>query len=62
MKILQRAEDNHHDGFAGGLIFGWNALALMLKAQGFYEEGCQNELAGAPWPLTIISTIWRLAR
>ena len=24
----------------GGLIFGWNALALMLKAQGAYADSC----------------------
>jgi hypothetical protein len=25
---------------AGGLIFGWNALAIMLKAQGNYDGQC----------------------
>jgi len=25
---------------AGGLIFGWNALTLMLKQQGNYLGGC----------------------
>lgn len=37
---------------SGGLIFGWNALALMLKAQGVYAEGCPADPAttGAPSP------------
>ena len=32
--------------FAGGLIFGWNAFALILKAQGNYDRGCQQNIAG----------------
>ena len=32
--------------FAGGLIFGWNALALMLKAQGNYNGQCPQGSAG----------------
>ena len=27
-------------GSAGGLIFGWNALAIMLKDQGNYNANC----------------------
>ena len=27
-------------GTAGGLIFGWNALAIMLKDQGNYNANC----------------------
>ena len=33
---------------AGGLIFGWNALALMLKAQGNYNRNCTQPIQGAP--------------
>lgn len=33
---------------AGGLIFGWNALALTLKAQGNYNAGCGDATPGAP--------------
>ncbi len=33
---------------AGGLIFGWNALALTLKAQGNYSAGCGDAAAGGP--------------
>lgn len=29
----------------GGLIFGWNAFALILKAQGNYDRGCQQSIA-----------------
>jgi hypothetical protein len=32
---------------AGGLIFGWNALALMLKAQGNYNRNCTQPIEGA---------------
>lgn len=30
----------------GGLMFGWNALALMLTDQGIYSAGCTDEIAG----------------
>lgn len=33
---------------AGGLIFGWNALALMLKAQGNYNRNCTQPISGKP--------------
>ena len=33
---------------AGGLVFGWNALALMLKDLGNYSEGCTTPGSGAP--------------
>ena len=36
-------------GFAGGLIFGWNAFALILKAQGNYDKGCTQPIAGPPF-------------
>ncbi len=31
----------------GGLIFGWNALALMLKQQGNYNRNCTQPISGA---------------
>ena len=31
---------------SGGLMFGWNALALALKGQGIYSGGCDTELTG----------------
>jgi hypothetical protein len=34
--------------FTGGLIFGWNALAIMLKAQGNFDRGCTQAIEGAP--------------
>ena len=33
---------------AGGLIFGWNALTLMLKQQGNYLGGCDLPQNRAP--------------
>lgn len=30
----------------GGLMFGWNALALILKGQNIYSTGCAAERAG----------------
>ena len=31
---------------AGGLMFGWNALALTLKGQDMYATGCAAEREG----------------
>ena len=31
---------------AGGLMFGWNALALTLKGQDIYSTGCAAEREG----------------
>ena len=31
---------------AGGLMFGWNALALALKGQDIYSSGCAEERTG----------------
>lgn len=31
---------------AGGLVFGWNALAIMLKQQNIYTGGCNNVKSG----------------
>lgn len=31
---------------AGGLIFGWNALAIMLKQQGNYTRNCTQAIEG----------------
>lgn len=31
---------------AGGLMFGWNALALALKGQDIYATGCAAEREG----------------
>ena len=33
---------------AGGLIFGWNAFGLILKAQGNYDDGCTQAISGKP--------------
>ena len=33
---------------AGGLIFGWNAFGLILKAQGNYDDGCTQAISGEP--------------
>ncbi len=33
---------------AGGLMFGWNALALALKGQDIYATGCAAEREGMP--------------
>ena len=30
----------------GGLIFGWNSFALILKAQGNYDRGCNQAISG----------------
>ena len=27
-------------------MFGWNAFSLILKAQGNYERGCTQTIAG----------------
>lgn len=29
--------------FQGGLFFGWNALAIMIKDLGNYSEGCPTQ-------------------
>jgi len=31
---------------SGGLIFGWNALALMLRDQGAYSDACPADGRG----------------
>lgn len=31
---------------SGGLMFGWNALALALKGQNIYSGGCDTERKG----------------
>ena len=38
---------------AGGLVFGWNALAIMLQEQGFYTKGCGQSGDGAHGLATI---------
>ena len=34
----------------GGLVFGWNALALMLTARGTFTEKCNDVGQRAPLP------------
>lgn len=43
---------------AGGLMFGWNALSLILKDQGVYDAGCAAERAGVRF-LTHCNTHWQ---
>ena len=41
---------------AGGLVFGWNALAIMLQEQGFYTKNCGQSGDGEHVQATII--VW----
>jgi hypothetical protein len=43
---LSQLKSYHVRLFTGGLIFGWNALALMLKAQGNYNRNCVQPISG----------------
>lgn len=41
---------------AGGLMFGWNALALALKGQDIYATGCAAEREGMPLNWAMLSS------
>ena len=46
---------------AGGLIFGWNALAIMLKAQGNYNGNCPPDLnARCAWQESHLAVLWTI--
>ncbi|KAK9901983.1 hypothetical protein WJX75_000204 [Coccomyxa subellipsoidea] len=44
-KVLLLIQSIIGDFLQGGLIFGWNALALMLKQQGNYNRNCTQAIS-----------------
>lgn len=42
----------------GGLIFGWNALSVMLKGEGVFAAGCDQDSDSCSRQDSKLNTVW----
>ncbi|BDA48190.1 probable solute carrier family 43 member 3 at N-terminal half [Coccomyxa sp. Obi] len=68
-KVLLLVQSIIGDFLQGGLIFGWNALALMLKQQGNYNRNCTQPISdiereglntNCAWQESQLAVLWTI--